>query len=240
MILYSSRWSEAELDSFMRQASMLGDIGEKVEFISRQFLGTAYRESTLVGAIDTEEVLVINLEEVDCFTLLDYVEAMRISSSFAGFENNVAEVRYREGRVSFSTRNHFFTDWREYNAGRIDDATQSVGGIKTEKVVKILNISEDGLQLLPGIEPRMREICFVPSHALDEAAVGRLETGDYVGIYSRRKGLDASHAGIVIKTAGSVYLRHASSTEGRRKVIDEDLRRYISTRPGLIVLRPKG
>jgi N-acetylmuramoyl-L-alanine amidase-like len=240
MILYSSRWSEAELDSLMRQASMLGDTGEKVEFISRQFLGTAYRESTLVGTMDTEEVLVINLEGVDCFTLLDYVEAMRISSSPAGFKNNVAKVRYHEGRISFSARNHFFTDWGEYGAGRIDDVTRSVGGIKTEKVVKILNVSEDGSYLVAGLEPRMREICFVPSDALDEGVIKRLQTGDYVGIYSRRKGLDVSHAGIVIKAGGSVYLRHASSAEGRRKVLDEDLRRYISARPGLVVLRPKG
>ncbi len=240
MILYTGRWSEAELDSFIRQASLLGDTGEKVEFISRQFLGTAYRESTLVGTMATEEVLVINLEGVDCFTLLDYVEAMRISSSFVCFEDNVARVRYREGILSFSARNHFFTDWREYGAGRIDDVTQSVGGVKTEKVVKILNVSEDGSQLLPGVEPRMRELCFVPSDALDDAAVGRLETGDYVGIYSRREGLDVSHAGIVIKAGGSVYLRHASSAKGRRKVLDENLRRYVSTRPGLVVLRPKG
>jgi hypothetical protein len=240
MILYSSRWSEAELESFIRQASLLRDAGRKVELISRKFLGTPYLESTLVGTMDTKEVLVINLEGVDCFTLLDYVEAMRISSSFAGFKKNVARVRYREGRVSFSARNHFFTDWGEYSTGRVVDATQSVGGVKTEKVVKILNASEDRSQLLPGLKPRRREICFVPSDALDEAAIGRLETGDYIGIYSLREGLDVSHAGIVIKAGGAVYLRHASSAEGLRKVLDEDLRRYISTRPGLVVLRPKG
>jgi N-acetylmuramoyl-L-alanine amidase-like len=239
MILSSGRWSEAELDGFIRQASLLRHTGEKVEFISRQFLGTAYRESTLIGTADTEEVLVINLEGVDCFTLLDYVEAMRISASFSDFKNNVGRVRYRNGRVSFLDRNHFFTDWREYGADRIDDITARVGGVKARNAVKMLNSREDGSYFLPGIEVKRREICFIPSDDLDGAIIGRLETGDYVGIYSRLEGLDVSHAGIVIKRGGSVYLRHASSAEGRRKVVDEDLLNYISSRPGLVVLRPK-
>lgn len=236
----TGKWSESELDGIIRQASLIRNLGEKIEFISHQFLGTAYRESTLTGTADTEEVLVINLEGVDCFTLLDYVEAIRISASPADFKNNVVKVRYRNGKVSFRDRNHFFTDWREYNEDRIDDVTGTVGGGKERKVVKMLNLKEDGSYFLPGIEVRRREICFVPYCDLDDHVMGRLRSGDYIGIYSRSEGLDVSHAGILIKTGGSVYLRHASSAEGARKVIDEDLMRYISARRGLVVLRAKG
>jgi len=239
MILNKGKWTEEEIDSIIRKASLLSHAGEKVGFISSRFLGTAYRESTLSGTADISETIVIDLEAVDCFTFLDYVEAMRISSSFADFMDNVARVRYRNGRISFFDRNHFFTDWREYNPGLVGDVTQSVGGSRTKKVVKMLNLKGDGTYLLPGLEPKKREISFVPSGDLDIPVMQSLESGDYVGIYSPSEGLDVSHAGILIKTDGSVHLRHASSAEGVRKVVDEDLMRYMAARPGLVVLRPK-
>lgn len=240
MIVNTGKWSEAQLDDIMRQASLISHTSEKIEFISSQFLGTSYRQSTLTGTAVTAEVLVIDLEGVDCFTLLDYVEAMRISASLDGLKNNVARVRYRHGKVSFRDRNHFFTDWREYSADRITDVTGAIGGGKARKVVKMLNLKEDGSYFLPGIEVRRREICFIPSDDLDDNVMGGLQSGDYIGIYSRSEGLDVSHAGILIKTGGSVYLRHASSAGGVGKVVDEDLMRYISSRPGLVVLRAKG
>jgi hypothetical protein len=238
-LLNTGKWTEAKLDSFIREASRLGQPGERIELISRHFLGTAYQESTLKGNPDTEEVLVINLEGIDCFTFLDYVEAMRISVSFRDFRNNVVKVRYQNGRISFQERNHFFTDWREYGADRVDDVTGPVGGGKSRKVVKMLNLREDGSHFLQGIDAKRREISFVPSDDLDDLIVGRLETGDYAGIYSPLDGLDVSHAGIVVKKGGSVYLRHASSAERTRKVVNEDFVRYIASRPGLVVLRPK-
>ena len=239
MILKTGRWSETELDNIIHQASTLRSRGEKVEYISRQFLGTPYRESTLRGTIDTEEVLVIDLEGVDCFTLLDYVEAMRISGSFDSFTRNIVRVRYRGGKISFSHRNHFFTDWREYGAGRIEDATGMVGGGRAEKALKTLNLREDGSCFLPGIEAKKREISFIPSAVIDSGIIGRLESGDYIGIYSALGGLDVSHAGILIKAGSSVYLRHASSGEGVRKVVDEGFLRYASGVPGIVVLRQK-
>jgi hypothetical protein len=62
--------------------------------------------------------------------------------------------------------------------------------------------------------------------------------GDYTGIYSDLKGLDVSHVGIIIKDGVNVYLRHASSQKEYSKVIDQDFRKYMVDKPGIIVLRP--
>ena len=239
MILKTGRWSEAELDLMIRRASLLVDPGEKVEFISRQFLDIPYRESTLRGAMDIGEVLVIDLEGVDCFTLLDYIEAMRISASYGDLAGNVARVRYRDGKISFSSRNHFFTDWRQYNAERVDDVTEAVGCGRAKQTVKMLNLREDGSHFLPGIEVRRREVCFLPASDLSDCVMAGLRSGDYTGIYSELEGLDISHAGIIVKKGSRVYLRHASSSQLMRRVIDEDFMKYVSGKPGLVVLRPK-
>ena len=233
------KWNEKQLDNIIHKGSQIRDLGERIDFLSGQFLNASYKESTLIGSINTREVFAINLEGMDCFTYIDYVEAMRLSSSFSEFKENLRRVRYQSAKVAFQNRNHFFTDWREFNSGHIDDVTKKVAGEKTKTVVKALNKKENGTYFLPGILVKKREIEYIPSNAFDRTIVERLRTGDYVGVYSDMPGLDVSHTGIIVKDRDKVYLRHASSREGNRRVVDEDLINYISNKPGLVVLRPK-
>jgi hypothetical protein len=233
------KWHEKQLNNMIRIASQIQDLGERIDFISKQFVGVNYKESTLIGNINTPEILVINLEGMDCFTYIDNVEAMRLSSSLSEFKENLKKVRYKFGKVAFDNRNHFFTDWREFNSEHIDDVTEEVGEEKTKTVVKMLNRKEDGTYFLPGIPVKERKIEYIPSNAFDRTIIERLKTGDYVGIYSDTQGLDVSHTGIIIKNGGKVYLRHASSGVGNRKVVNEDLISYIFNKPGLVILRPK-
>ncbi|MER3445839.1 MAG: DUF1460 domain-containing protein [Candidatus Dadabacteria bacterium] len=238
-IIILGKWNENQLDSIIRKGFQIQDLGERIDFLSGQFLRVPYKKSTLTGNINTPEVFVINLEGMDCFTYIDYIEAMRLSNSFSEFKENLRRVRYRYGKVAFQNRNHFFTDWREFNSGHIDDVTEKVGGEKTKTVEKALNQKEDGTHFLPGIPVKEREIHYIPSYALDRTIIGRLRTGDYVGIYSEAQGLDVSHTGIIIKKGNRTYLRHASSRDENRSVVDEDLTSYISNKPGLVILRPK-
>ncbi|HEX8950054.1 MAG TPA: N-acetylmuramoyl-L-alanine amidase-like domain-containing protein [Dissulfurispiraceae bacterium] len=238
MILFG-QWTESGLDQLLRESSRIADTGERIAFLSGQFRGVEYRESTLTGGPDAPEELVINLEGVDCFTFIDYIEAMRLSSSFAGFGENLKRVRYQSGKVSFESRNHFFTDWVEFNANLVDDITKEIGGRKALAIPKELNVKEDGTYFLQGIPPRRRTIHSIPPNAVDDPLIGRLGTGDYIGIYSTLQGLDVSHVGILIKSDEGIYFRHASSVKEYRKVVDQDFRNYIKNKPGIVVLRPK-
>jgi hypothetical protein len=233
------RFSENELNRIMSESSQIADLGGRIHFISGKFLGVDYAESTLIGDKDTPEVFVINFDGVDCFTLIEYVEAMRLSNTFSAFEENLRRLRYRSGEVSFANRNHFLTDWREFNSGFIEDATVEIGGDKTTTVQKILNEKEDGTHFLPGIPFLSREISYIPSDAIDDSVSDRLKTGDYAGIYSGMKGLDVSHVGIIIRRGDNINLRHASSQKEIRKVVDQDFRGYIAGKPGIIILRPR-
>ena len=233
------RWTMAELDQFIREASGIKDAGERINILSRRFLGTRYEEQTLKGDTNKEEVMVVNLEGVDCFTFIDYIEAMRLSGSFPVFTETLLRVRYRPAEVSFGNRKHFFTDWREFNRDFVEDVTEQTGGQATITVPKILNRKKDGTYFVRGIPPVKREIKYIPSKALGAALTANLKTGDYAGIYSDQEGLDVSHVGIIIKDKGLVSFRHASSSSRHRKVLDEDFRDYISSKPGLMILRPK-
>lgn len=234
------KWTKEKIDSLLRESWSIDDITSRIDFLSAQFVETDYKESTLIGDAWTPEVFVINLKEVDCFTYLDYTESMRLSRSFADFKENLRNIRYRSGVISFGNRNHFFSDWREYNADHLEDITSYVAG-GTERIEgKRLNEKEDGTNYLQGIPVTERDIAYIPSSAINNDIMANLKTGDYAGIYSNKPGLDVSHVGIVINRDNSLFFRHASSPDKYGKIVDQDFKNYISDKPGIVILRPKG
>ncbi len=238
MIFRSGRWTEDELDRLIRQTAAIRGAGERIAFISGHFLGIPYRHPTLLGDAQMPENLVIDLGGMDCFTFLDYVEAIRMSSSLADFPPALQRVRYHGGVVTYRTRNHFFTGWAVYNTGFVADVTAEVGQGKAVIVQKELNRRADGTLMLDGIESRASTFTVLPVDAFNEEIAANMRTGDYAGIYSEMEGLDVSHVGIVIRKQGSLFFRHASSAPGAGAVIDQDFLEYMNGRPGLIVLRP--
>jgi hypothetical protein len=238
-IINTGKWTIDELNVLIVKASKIKDSSLRIDFISRQFLGLPYQEKTLVGGVQTPEVLTINLAGVDCFTLLDYVEAMQLSASFDDFKKNLKKIRYQSGIVDYQRRNHFFTDWIEFNSNLVTDVTKQIDPANTRKVTKTLNDVVLNKQLLPGLAPRKREISFIPGEAVNEDVVRGFKTGDYVGIYSHRPDLDVSHVGLVIRDGNKLLFRHASSASRHKKAIDEDFKDYVSGKPGIMVLRPK-
>jgi hypothetical protein len=239
MKVYLGRWSREHLGRLIDESSKITLAGERVAFLSGHFLHTLYEESTLTGDMSHDEEFVINLAGVDCLTFLEHIEALRLSSSFGEFEERLRGVRYRDGKVSFRSRNHFFTDWRESRSGFVLDVTEEAGGDRAREVLKMLNSKEDGTLFVQGIEPAQRKLAYIPAGALDNSILDRMESGDYAGVYSEKSGLDVSHVGIIVKHGKAVILRHASSDPGRREVVDEDFQQYLSGKPGLILLRPR-
>jgi hypothetical protein len=229
------QWSVDKINETLSESHKIKDAHERIKRLSGLFLNTPYKEHTLTGSIDTSEVFTINLEAVDCFTFLDYVEAMRLSDDFVGFKDSLKKVRYRAGIVDYARRNHFFTDWIDNNSRFVNDAASEIGGLKSIAVKKTLNRKEDGSLWLAGIGAPERIVRYIPSDNIDDEVISRLQTVDYIGIYSNKPGLDVSHVGILIKKSDKIYLRHASSKEGR--VFDEDMIRYISDKPGIVVLK---
>jgi hypothetical protein len=233
------KFTKEEIDSLLSKSSKINDIPRRINFISEQFLGISYEESTLIGDKQTPEAFVINLVGVDCFTFLDYIEAMRLSESFSSFEENLKKVRYHSGNVAFETRNHFITDWRDHNPDLVDDITEKIGRDKTLVARKKLNEKEDGTFFISGLQALARDIYYIPSDAVDDFILDTLLTGDYIGIYSPLKGLDVSHVGIIIRKGSSLFFRHASYQKDYKKVVDQDFKEYIISKPGIVILRPK-
>jgi len=239
MFISLGKWTPDLLDKIISESNKLKDQGKRIESISQNFFETPYKNNTLKGWIDKKEQLTLSLDGVDCFTFIDYVEAMRLSDSYISFLTNLQRIRYKNSTIEFTARNHFFTDWIESNSDFVEDVTGNIGGEKARTKEKILNLKGDGSYFLPGIGTVKRRIVYIPSQYIDIEITEQLKTGDYAGIYTETPGLDVSHVGIIIRASNQTLLRHASSKKEYKKVIDEDFMEYIKNKDGLIVLRPK-
>lgn len=228
----------AAWQAVLADSALPADPGARVVAISERFLGTPYVADTLGGGPGQAERLTIRLDAVDCFTLLDYVEALRRSGSAAAFPDRLREVRYRDGVVAWEQRRHFFTDWAAAPEQRIADVTAEIGGQATRQAAKALNRRADGTLHLPGVPVQTRTVRYLPAAHL-AAALDRLRSGDYVGLYTPAAGLDVTHVGLVVRRDGRLWLRHASSHRDAGRVVDSDLAAYLAGKPGLVVLRPR-
>ncbi|WP_234787639.1 DUF1460 domain-containing protein [Mycolicibacterium novocastrense] len=210
---------------------------ERAEVISRAFLGTPYGAHTLVGSADEPEQLVVELSKVDCFTYADYVEALKRAGSREEFIAALREVRYKDGVVDFANRKHFFTEWAAATPAVATDITASLSA-NVIHVQKNLNQKDSGGVYLPGLPVVPRTVSYIPSAQFDDAVVGGLRTGDYIGAYAEDGGLDVTHVGVYVDTPHGPVFRNASSLPGDDKVVDTPLFDYVRTVPGVVVLRP--
>ena len=231
------RFSKESINEMLNKASQMETDSKKIEYISEKFLGIPYKSSTLIGDSEHSEKLTINLAGVDCFTLLDYVEAMRLSGNYDQFRQNLVKTRYKGSDIEYRKRNHFFTDWSVYN-DLVIDVTGKIGEGKTSSELKQLNRINRDKRYLPDIPVVSRNVYFITSGDISKDIATRIRTGDYIGIYSKMPGLDVSHTGIAIRRSGKLYFRNASSMSINEKVVDEPLLEYIKNKPGIVILRP--
>ncbi|WP_330252692.1 DUF1460 domain-containing protein [Nocardia sp. NBC_00565] len=212
--------------------------GELIELLSGRFLGTPYGADMLVGSANQPEQLVIDLRRVDCFTYLDYVEALSRSTDRDQFVANLIETRYTDGRVDFRQRKHFFSDWSHTGRIAATDITALLSPAAVT-VTKHLNAKADGGQYLPGLPVVDRDITYLPSAAVDDTVIAQLRTGDYIGAYTDQPGLDVTHVGIFVMTPNGPVFRNASSLATNNKVVDSPFTDYVRSTPGITVLRPQ-
>lgn len=210
--------------------------GEVISRVSSAFLGTPYQAETLIGGPDTPEALIANFNGVDCFTLVDYVEALTRSRNQKTFLHNLTRTRYVGGKVDYLSRRHFFSDWFATAPRNAQDVTPD---ISPDYAVadKQLNRKPDGGEYIPGLGIHPRKINYIPGKAINEQVLNRLKTGDYVGVYSPLEGLDVSHVGVVVRHDGQVWFRNASSLAANKKVVDLPFMEYMHSKPGIVVLR---
>ena len=104
---------------------------EKIEALSRVLLGSVYVGGSVgegeEGIYDKDPL--VRFDVFDCTTYVETILAGAMSATSDEFERNLMRLRYKEGSVSFVSRNHFpSVDWLPNNQDKLVDITSSVAG----------------------------------------------------------------------------------------------------------------
>lgn len=203
----------------------------RIDLLSRRFLGRSYKPNPLIGSAHTAEVFTASLDGFDCVTYIETIVALARASSVDDFTEWLRKIRYERGRIQWKRRNHYMTRWIRNNVREEVISPVSMPAVPTLTRERVLNV-------VPGLDPQRTRI-----KCVSKAAVPRLErhlqTGDLIFFASTRKHLDVFHAGIIVRDDKTVFMRHASRSQGL--VVEQELSEFLSTNrmAGVIVVRPQ-
>lgn len=218
--------------------------------IANEFMDVKYTAERLIGSPNTSEILVVDLDNLDCFTYLDYIYAFANSNTEDEFIQNLVNTRYVNGKVSYETRKHYFTDWasEKFSPTGLQMTNVVDKNILGEDKVTTLtfnrNIKKDtGKEVLVGTGSEVREISYVNyDKVTDELLYKYFKEGDIVTLAapsSLNDWLDVTHCGLLIfkdevdkngQTVKKAYYRNASSSAKNMKVVDTPLVDYLQDR----------
>jgi hypothetical protein len=207
---------EAVLPRLIKDAREHGDIGQRIDFISRALLGTRYQAHTLIGGPRRKEQFVLRDDAFDCVTYCEAVLAAAMANDFAEYPGILRRIRYAQAEVRWAERNHDFAQWSR----RIveNNLCRPVGIQPSTTVEKTLIGS--------GLGRRHYRFAATATPAL-MASRKALQAGDVIGFVSRRAELDYFHTGfIAFNRQGALLLRHASQSHG--KVVNEDMASFVA------------
>lgn len=232
------------------------NLGKTLLDVAEQFLGKPYVPATLEK---TPEALIINLEEFDCFTLVENVLALSLAkhSPEAGldtYREYLQLLRYRNGVINgYASRMHYFTDWARQatDNGILVNMTEEVGEVQ-EKSIDFMSVNRKLYPALATDDKVLTEIVkaekelnenafyYVPK-AKFSSVEDQIEEGDIIAFTSVVKGLDVNHEGFAVRKGGKLHLLHASLDEKKVIISKESLQQYlerIKKHSGIMIFRP--
>ena len=229
---------------------------EILQTVSEHFVGATYREHLLDQA--DSETLFVSLKEFDCVLFVETVLALSRGITaqdytYSTFRQNLQSQRYWQGEMDgYCSRLHYFSTWIQDNAQRhaIIDMSPTLGGIAFnqslnfmsrhwQKYPQLLN-SSTNRQCIQAMETKIAGANrrYIPRQQI-ASLYHKLQSGDIVALTTDIPGLDATHTGLVYRTAsGNIGLIHAAPSVGVK--ISTDLQTYVDRlgATGILVARP--
>ena len=237
--------------------------GEAIVAVGRSFLGTAYVPGTLEA--EGPERVIVNFRGLDCVTYVETVWALtrlvrqqpqlHLSNPVDAeqlYEQFLAEIRYRDGVVSYPTRLHYFSDWIRHgdDRGLLADLTEELGGVPDPEPIDFMSTHPESYRqlrdetFLAQVEEREAYLSTSGRHYIPEGSIAavapRIRDGDVIAATSTVRGLDVAHVGIAVWVEGELHLMHAPLVGSEVQISEVPLARRIAAidgQDGIMVAR---
>lgn len=253
--------SEVQFHKIMQYAAAQNlrkkPIGEIMQAIAMQFLGTPYQ----AGLLDQlpQEQLVVTLDKFDCMLFIESVLAIARNIAaqdvkYASFDQHIRTQRYRRGEVKgYCSRIHYFSEWIAENEkqGVVQNITSQLGGIKLNKQLNFMSqnrqsyrqlANAENFKCIQGVEANLKNlnIHYIPTHEI-RRHYAQMQSGDIIAIATDIPGLDVTHTGLIYRHSDQTTgLIHASPSGAVK--ISPDLQTYVAgvkNSIGIMIVRAK-
>lgn len=198
-------FSPKDLDAYLPVAyKEHPDFRERLMHYAHKNLGQPYN-MYLLGEFPFEvydSSPLFNLAQGDCVVFSEHMYAMAMSRNWKEFMQNLTKIRYKNGVIGYTTRNHYTeADWVKSNTWMIEDLTTSCGASRVvpykEKIDRAAFFGKYGI---PSKEPvEILEDHYIPYDALP-SMIDKLQPGDFVNIARGKKegeGVYIGHVGLI-------------------------------------------
>ena len=232
-------------------------------FYARQFMSRPYVAHTL-EVKDKQEHLAVNLQSLDCLTLVENVCALALATSRGGTSWGdylfwLLKLRYQNGQIDgYKSRNHYFSQWIASGAkqGMLREIVPPEDISVPMKLsltymsdhpnaYPLLKIDKAERQLIAQMEKQAsgQTIRYIPKERVGDSwkVLSDIQDGDILAITTKKKGLDVSHVGFAVwGKDGKLHLLNASSIHKKVVLEKKTLHQYMQEHPsqtGIRVIR---
>lgn len=218
------------IDSLLGLPTLPGSFSDRVDAISRYFMGVPYDSTGPTGEgrfdiVDTKPIY--NIHHFDCLTYVEHVLALALSSNAGEFMSQLQRLRYKDGKIDYLHRNHFFViDWLANNK----DIAMIITPKEAVKVTRIISkrkfFSQKGLTVqIPDTNVSMQ--AWSIDGFTSELKTQSIPSGVYIiaFIKKRLRSVIVNHVGFAVITPHTCLLRDANKT--RRRVSETSLVKYL-------------
>ena len=216
-------------------------------FYANQLMNRPYVAHTL-EIKDKEEHLAINLQSLDCTTLVENVCALALttshgSKSWKDYLSWLRKLRYDNGKIDgYKSRNHYFSQWIQSGSmlGLVKEIVPPTSISVPMKLsltymsehpesYPLLKVNMEERKLIAEMEKKASgaTIRYIPKEKVGDckAVLGFIKDGDILALTTNKKGLDVSHVGLAVwGKDGKLHLLNASSIH--KKVVLEPMTLY--------------
>ena len=211
-----------------------------------------------------EEHLAINLQSLDCTTLVENVCALALTTSHGSkkwkdYLSWLQKLRYDNGKIDgYKSRNHYFSQWIQSGTklGLVKEIVPPTN-ISVPMSLSLTYMSEhpdsypllkvnmEERKLIAEMEKRASgaTIRYIPKERVGDCkkVLGFIKDGDILALTTNKKGLDVSHVGLAVwGKDGKLHLLNASSIHKKVVLEPMTLFEYMQKHPsqtGIRVIR---